>query len=678
MSNPPRKRDLNPRARAAWIAANALGSAVVLLWPPDIGDSLRVLVPSVFVPLLLGIGTLWPHLRRDHPVPAWVRLTEATALGIAILIVAGYLAAALAIPVNHRGGIVLTIAALLAVATTGLGEDRRMGRPSIGEALGELDQETLAIWSVAAALAAILFIPAKGLLVPPLHDPAAAAYLAQRLLVEPHSLESLPHRLAFYPPGLPILAAQIGGIGGVHSAKVILYLTHLATLGFCLAFARVIKGWIGHGAVSAFALVAFAAPKVPALYYRAGKNSQVLGFFLFTIAVALATDLARNPSRRKAAIFVLTYGASVLAHYNNLFFVAAYSAGVFVAFVPQGVGSYSSRLGHLVRTLAPAGIVLSLGLAVHYLVLKNLATADMPHVRADKSVPPLTTVLEGLAGQAYGYVTKAGGLKPRFMSAFAVGATCWLLYCLFFSPKRSSTRRLAIAMGIIFLAHLAARSGLIHAAGIKFVSPHFSKVYDFLWFAFAAALAAPALWRKSRGTNLRPLLIVAAVLVCFVGGRRLAKNYHRARSLSTVTQADLRAFDWIKTNVPTGTNILPGSLVARNVIFETDASLYLKHFTHHEELLGFVGGDRFWRTDKAHFETYKKLAADPRDCGALTELQNLNVGYVYFGARASFGRGALSGQNLKKSPEIFSRIYAKDGAVVYKINLKEVTSTCKP
>lgn len=505
--------------------------------------------------------------------------------------------------------------------------------------------------------------PIGGLFVPPLHDPSANVIMAHRLVRGFFDVGSLPLHMSGYPPGASLFAAVGSWITGVNTAKSVLFFTNffnfLTSFSFALLCKRLFDfSWMG---VTAVLVCSMHLPSISSLYFRAGKNSQIMGYFLLFLALFSVVESLNSRKAELKVAAVLLMIAAIVVHYNNLV-VLGLSTPFFLL---AGWGQFR-RFDRWEWFGAFVSILIFTGFMVAFSV--SLAgTRSGGHV---------------LAGQSSTVSISVDSVLLSLKLFFAAVLQSWDLVP-FVAPTYfySSMARLgSILVPVIAMVYIIRRRFFpwVFLLGLPFIvySPlffpnrqvrHFASMNFFLPQLFYAAVVVGLLnhWVFSRRILRLPIVVCFCSLSIISLYLNVFVPFEAARRLSPVRAADIRAFDWIRANTPPDARFLPVNvLFTHGVAFETDASNYLKFFAGREEILGFTAGDYFEDQNANDIALFREFAKSPGHPGVVKAFLDRGIEWVFKGSYAPWGESEIP---VQEYPETYRLVYESDGAKVFRI-----------
>ncbi|MGK5086060.1 hypothetical protein WDW86_00745 [Bdellovibrionota bacterium FG-2] len=507
--------------------------------------------------------------------------------------------------------------------------------------------------------------PTQGLLVPPLHDPTANVIIADKLSRFGFSLAQFPKFMSGYPPGAAYWTALLCSFTRVDAARAVLFTTNFMSLlcGFSLGLFLIT--FLKKRGVEYLGIIVLCmySVSISRLYFTAGKNSQIFGYFFLFASFWAVTVALRAPGLLSNGVALTVSLFAIMIHYNNIVILPLGLLCIALTAVPE-LRKYSRQ------DWAAFG-----GAFLYFVVGLLLLFWELTHTRSGGHIIP---------GHSGAGSVAAGGLFVRdFWSQF--GKVLMDLPS-FLGFEKHEFFRLTALSGVYLSVVASVLSAIwrreysllfLPLFGLCCIVPHFvsnrsiqhySSLNDFIPFLFFSVFGIYVVFVKLRRFPVLFTIGVGAFLIYGIDSLKVGvyDAFTGSQHLSPVSQADLKAFAWIRNNTDENDYFLPANIVFTNgVSFQTDASMYLKVFAQRQEFLGFTAGDVFEDQNSHDIMIFRKLAGDLTSRDALTELRQRNVRYVYLGAYHYWGEGIV---DWEKYPSYYKKVYDNDGAKIFKID----------
>lgn len=528
-------------------------------------------------------------------------------------------------------------------------------------------------WILFNLLLGISLIPTAGLFVAPLHDPAANSIFSQWLMEKGVAWNVLPSSQRMYPPGAAFLFSILGAVVNEDGASVTLVSTNIFNVLVAFAVASFVKAVVRSRNIDLPAILAcgFLATAVSSLYYLAGKNSQIISYFLFF--TCLTTAILSFRWKKISLIFYvgISGGVATLFHYN-----AGISLGlgllILVSFglieTIKSTGFRASRRIFL-SWIASGFIILLLDVLCAYSLMNyhhSMSTLSTALPVDTSPISRIASLFDTNIGAVYASFTNAwkdsyGQEKSIFFSHGAVmgyfvfltlsPVLCFLDFRLFFRLVPIFSVFMATFLPFFLKIEMVQHYRVLN---LQIATLLFGSIF-FLIFMVFLSFSKWLVW---------PILII---IIGFLDKTpsKIRKEYFNARRFSVVTENDIKAFEWIAKNTPSTAKFIPANVAVNGSIFQTDAVMYLKLYAEREDFLPFVGGYSFRDQDFSQWELYQNFASNPRDGKVLLQLRNFGLTHVYQGAYTAFGEGPIL---FNMYPDIFEPVYDRNGVNIFKIN----------
>jgi hypothetical protein len=471
--------------------------------------------------------------------------------------------------------------------------------------------------------------------------------------------------LGQYHLGLYALTASLVWLTGLpaHSALLLTaqVLNGLCGLGVFLALDRY-GGRLA--AVVGVAVVGLLSHQ-PAWYVNWGRFTQVASQTVLLIAWIVSWEALRawrEPAAMRRERYALIGLAAVLNAAVVLFHfrVAAFYLPLFaITVLLECMGALRSR--HTART---ATAVVLIGLASLLLVAPAITEALRIYLATprDASTMPAQEVEQTLRDY-FGFPLE---------SIPVLAGRVWLLILSGIALLFAVLRRNQLAAIVGGWTALVLAIGFIYVLNIPvlaFTNPGAVLILLYLPIALLVGCAAHELVRLfARRERLITVSLVALVTL----GAAVALPL-RIRDIEPfryfVTPADVAAADWIRANTP------PDAQFAVNTTFwlpqaphGTDGGYWLPYLAERSTTVGVMinslGSPELIYEIVSLSRAEERLEHDP---GALDELRDRGVDYIYIGPRGDFTGPGLRVEVLRETPGL-SEVYDRDGVTIFQID----------
>jgi len=234
--------------------------------------------------------------------------------------------------------------------------------------------EEIAIYVFIFILLFTVLFPLRKLYVAPLHDPVAISLLSKRIAQGGFTLNLVPNSMRFYPNGFAILVSVIGGIFNLDFAKEVLYATNIFNLMVGVSFyylgKEIFKKDIS--GIACFFISSFLSYFPLSLYYIAGKNSQIFGYFISIFTAYFIIKIISNNefNRKNIILLALLTAGSHYAHYNStVFLFGIYTTVLFIIIIFRN--EYKNKLSNLLLNYGITILCTVVLLIPNILIIKN-------------------------------------------------------------------------------------------------------------------------------------------------------------------------------------------------------------------------------------------------------------------------------------------------------------------
>lgn len=499
----------------------------------------------------------------------------------------------------------------------------------------------------------LFLLPLAGLLVPPLHDPLAGIQIGQYLLEGNFNAQAFPEYMNFYPPLLGYLNGFLSYITNIPTYKVNGIITNFFSVCSCFMFSYLIGRSYGKQFnYWTFLLYTFLFPHVPLLYVNAGKNAQILAFFLWftTIILFKIGENSKLTNHRqewwyKIAI-VLLIACSFGVHYTTIFILPI----LLLIYINNLFLKKKVKVKALWQDIKQWIVVSIPFLLMVFLVVKNITFSQK---------------IEGAENQfniTKGYVNNEGILNffDR-LSPYSLEIDLALYFIVVILYFITRNRILLLSLGLIFIVFLFRNSGF---GAIS----HYSKVINFFPALILISVSIAELYGMVNKEWYKFIFISLGLLLLVDFAPDLYGKYMKNKELSVLTKSDIRAFKYISNHLEDGYFLPLGvsKLIKSNHVFVNDGALYLDVFTNTELATPFYGGNHFshiLHKNKVRY-LYQQLLENVNDTITINKLKQLNINYLYWGAHTPFGTD-FPFRKLQNSPN-YQIMYNKNKVMIYK------------
>ena len=522
--------------------------------------------------------------------------------------------------------------------------------------------ESLIIWILVNLLLYRFMVPTKGLIVAPLHDPVALSLMGTELVRGGYLLKNTSIFTRFYPPFGGYIMAVLSGVTDIPTPKIVLILTNLFNLFGGLAFSVFANFFIRNKNGYIFSILAYSffINFSSNLYYRAGKNAQLISYFFLFYTLILVYKSLQSRSWGLKLFTALAVVTSIMVHYSNLIVIVYAPLLIIIGYLTLYLKK-ELRLPQLMRELMhwTSIVPISAILFIHYLTLKGDPFSGgrlvSNHLVSDK--------LFHRSFEQYLEIFWRTFSNLRHQEGNSIFLICILgyLYLIYHTLKKPEKFSLFFLF-MPFVMFQFIQSSLPRVSQIAQLQLYQVMVIGMFWFFVG-------LFSLARYKVLYAIFFVIIVSNGSQQYQRLIKKYDRARFYSVVSSADLNAFVWIRKNVPLDQYFLPGNVKLRGSAqpYNLDAVLYLQVYTARQSAIAFYGGNRFHFNETDIKKRYQQLSKNLSDLTVLDYLTARNIKYIYFGNHRPWGGGPLSAGELTEHPKIYAPVFDEGGVKIFMI-----------
>lgn len=498
-------------------------------------------------------------------------------------------------------------------------------------------------------------LPTKGLWVAPLHDPVANSFIALYLIN--HSYSETPPLLAFYPPGMSYFIALFSDISNISTAKTVLITTNLFNLLSGFSFALFLSKLFSKKKMFPIFLFSFSFLSlfVTSLYFTAGKNSQIVGYFM----VFCSLFLYAFSQKQGVGLILMSYFimiSAVLIHYNNITLLAFFVPLIFIKanWHNKSIKSIVKNGVIQIATAIPLLIILLL-LFLRIENFKGVNDSNLgltSNINFSWHVPELNEIWLFIKGSCSGYITLLFSLLGAVMSL--------VLLCV----KRKSRFMIMVAFLLFVFFFIIASGKLGHFSRFVYMNIYIIGVIFSSIFIYS-------LIKLIKLPIVKSIIYASLLIYGTIRITEIYNEYQNARRFSVVSSADLLAFDWIKQNTSEDEFFLPASIKRRpypHQSYQLDAAMYLKVLANREDAVTFISGSSFLHNDYEIRFQYDKLINNPTNQESINYFCSKNIIYIYDGAYKPWGNPDVNPEIFTHNPEIFQVVYDTLDVKIYKIN----------
>lgn len=532
-----------------------------------------------------------------------------------------------------------------------------------------ISKEDLILITLFNILLFVFIYPTRGLIVAPLHDPAAISIFARSLIENNYIFTNLPNINLFYPPGGYYLVALISDFAQFDPSTTTMIVTNICNVLTGFSFAILLKTIFGLKNISWISVLVFSVISIyPAsLYFAAGKNAQVIAF-VFLFGSSYFFYKAVGGKFLLKVIFGLVFFASILIHYNNLLI----SSILFLSIYFYKLLKIQSKKKFLKKDLLQWFLIIIPVLSLFFFqfsIIRNtpyFQSSILRPLESDEKFIGIISIFEFFKWFISEDIEHINSINS--FNILLLGLVSYFFLILRLTNSWLKERKIDRMIIFCILIVLLYYSSLYIEIGA--ITRYF-ELNRLIPFLITITLALTVIFNKKitifNRINLNVFLIILFTIVGYNNITYIYNSYIRAQTLSVVKEEDLEAFEWINTNLEDTKFIIPAHIKLR-YRFNLDSSLYLKAYTNNYDLFGFVRG-QIPENQSELASSYRKLKNNPQDRVALEEFTSSNIHYVFSGSHKPWGCGELPCDYFDLYPEIYEVVYDKDGVQIYKINL---------
>ncbi len=511
----------------------------------------------------------------------------------------------------------------------------------------------------------IAFIPLKDLSVAPLHDPLAISIISKKIGAGDFTISLLDNDMKVYPNGLAVLVSLISVIFHLDYAKELLYLTNLFNVLVGISFYHLGKELfkrVNGGIVTLFVSMYISFFPL-SLYYSAGKNAQIFGFFLSIITASYLIKICHNNNEtfnfKKIIILALLTAGSHYAHYNSTVFLIGVFLSVFIVklFFDKKI---KTILVHFIKRYGIVILLTSVFLYPSLYIIENVGGIKFD---APSKFYVTQITLTSFINSFYGHLSLTAGKLLKTIWWFGLGTVVPILMLKKWNYLKSFIFLLSVLLWGMFTT-----SGIAERLHLFFISSSFSAMLTYipvvLFFSYFLSFLLSILPQK-----YKHILLLFIIFSSIISGLWRMDRYLNAKNLSVVSEADIEAFDWINRNIKDD-SFFVGRVGFTSTSFLTDAALYLPYYCEKDILLNFVATENFHRDNREDIQLYKSWVDDLKNKDSIKKLLKRKIRFIYLSNKSVFGSGGLRNDYFDKHKDLYEKIYGENQIGIWEI--KEV------
>lgn len=483
-------------------------------------------------------------------------------------------------------------------------------------------------------------VPIINYYAPPLHDPSSHS-LWTKSIIDDQTINY------FYSPGLHIVSAVIELIRPLNIPFTVSAVTNFFNGFYLVGLYILLKDKkYKNLTVLTICVIALASNLPTNFFYTAGKNSLIVAWSLLPVYMSFLGN--RGHTLVKNSVWL--YGISII-HYPTAFYAGIY----YVCFqFAKYVSDKKDAKLILINTISSTLIALLL-LALFVVPRLNVVMQQNQSTSNNSiaSVNPVSSrVLHNLSQikqYAISIISQTG--YEKIIILLIIPLIIFSLHKLQPEGMWSSSSLGAI----IFL----------NVVGLKFIEiiPKTGELLSTLFFILPLAhvLNQIAIPKK---INL--ILTISLILIVIYSSMTTFRMFAiKQSSLNVVTENDMRAFEWIKSNLHDEV-VINNAIVTdkrRAVVFPVDAGLWLPIYTNSNVSMSFAE----FMLEKTHenYRHYEKIKNNPDDGLAIQYFIDNDMKILYIGDRPVFGP-VIDSKKLNVSPN-YELLYESGNASVYRL-----------
>ena len=518
----------------------------------------------------------------------------------------------------------------------------------------------LIIYFIFIALIFFRIYPATKIFTPITADPIAHSEWLQALNTTFHTTTDF-----WYPQGLEYFLNYYAIFVAPIYPKLILIFTNLFTALFSISFFYFIflttKSSFKNNKKILFPLLVFAVaslvPYPKNLYYTFGKNSFIFAISIIPILFAIFNNM--KYTKINLFLFSILSFSLFLIHYpTGIYF--------YIFLLPFFIGKLfflkNKKISFKKETLTPSIIFIITTIFLSSILFANIFSIYKQHppsedkgvAKAAQSVQnPFSFVLNGFWNEQFEtykykpcltakFVYKKNICKKKLnidkdtrisLFYFFIISILFFILKTIINPKNKNL----IIPGQIIVGFLLLFLFIPLSFKISPVVGTFFFLELSLFFSFVFVLITSWFFKEIitifNNKKIYSLFIIIILFIFLIINLQSYSTYNKRSKKTSVTIADIIAFNFIKNNLPKNKKILIKLYnVDNKIIAGSDSGVWIPSYTNHSIEVDWLN----FSSDKS-FEIYslfKKLTKKPNDVQSLSKLYcKYNIGYIFSGSR---------------------------------------------
>lgn len=532
-----------------------------------------------------------------------------------------------------------------------------------------LSKQDLILMTLFNALLFVYLYPTRGLIVAPLHDPAAISIFSKYLIEAKYIFTDLPNLNLFYPPAGYYLIGLISDFAQTDPSTTTMIMTNICNALSGFSFAILVSNIFKLKKLAWVPVYVFSFLSIypGTLYFSAGKNAQVIAFVFLFISMYLFYKAIGGNFLTKI-LFGISIFASILMHYNNLLISIIFCLSIYlykILFIKNKRKFLKRDLFHWFLIVLPLLLLFFFELSIirdttyfYSSILRPLETEERT-----LGLISLIDFFEWFTGKDLKHINS---MNSYTILLFGLVSYIFLMLNLTYSWLRKRELNKMILFCIFFLLLFYFALYIEIGAITRYFG--FNKLIPFL---IAITLSFSIILNKRiiifKKVSLNMILILLFFVVGINNISNIYNSYMDAKFVSVVNEEDLKAFEWINNNLDEKEFIIPAHIQFKNR-YILDSSLYMKAYTNNYELFGFVRGE-IPANQNDLVTAYLRLKSEPQNKALLEEFTSSDIHYVFSGSHKPWGCGELPCGYFDLYPDLYEIVYDIDGVRIYKINL---------
>jgi len=456
----------------------------------------------------------------------------------------------------------------------------------------------------------------------------------------------------FYSPGLHIGVAFSYLLSGETIAKNLLYITnffnaYLSLMVFIFAM-KIFK----NRTTAILASFLTASAIYPTLFYQsAGKNALVLALPLMIVGILLSYLLIFDFQRDNKSLLIfnnVVFFALGIIHYPTAFLLLAFYAAIFVTTIFQKDKEKLNKIKILIYSFLPALILVAIWSGVHF------------KGSYDSQISNLETIsfVEGL--KLFGRSIKDIFIQYQISQEYFY-PVCALVFAVFAFLIKTRVRVFVFWNLIILFSWFVVKAFHLNSAGIIIstsIAIYLYLILPLIIYFFDFVI------RKIKWREFSFWLIIVMAVFSVLAARKAYKQYLNFQSDgSIVTEADIKAYNWIEKNIPANRLIINNAVKGqKNIVFSLDGGAWIPVYTHKNIAMPFF---EFRNPDiQKNYLYFRDLMANPQNKNILKTVKKQNIHYIYIGSRGVAGN--IIDYHLFENNN-FQLVYNKNKVRIYQI-----------